>query len=89
MVLKDRKNEYTRYRRVKSKGKVWLKEEKEGCWAKKLWEIDESVLIPRMQTMGCQIADIKVICEIIEWCDGRMRKEVRPGNRVIGVEFCV
>jgi len=39
--------------------------------------------------MGCKIAAIKVIIEIIEWRDGRMREEIRPGDRVIGVEFCV
>jgi len=39
--------------------------------------------------MGCKIAAIKVVVEIIERRDGRMREEIGPGDRVIGVEFCV
>jgi hypothetical protein len=39
--------------------------------------------------MGRKIAAIKVVCNIVEWCDGGMGEEIGPGDRVIGVEFCV
>jgi hypothetical protein len=39
--------------------------------------------------MGRKITCIKVVFEIVEWCDGRMGEEIAPGDRMIGVEFCV
>lgn len=34
------------------------------------------MLIPWMNAVGCKIAAIKVICEIVEWCDCWMGEEI-------------
>lgn len=39
--------------------------------------------------MGCEIACCEVVGEVIERRDGWVGKKVGPGDRVVGVEFCV
>lgn len=37
--------------------------------------------------MDSKIAGREVVFEIVEWCDDRMREEVRPGDGVLGVKL--
>lgn len=36
--------------------------------------------------MHCKIARGQVIGKVVEWCNGRVRKEVRPGQSLLCVE---
>lgn len=59
---------------------MWSKEEEEGCWPNQLWEIEGDVLIPWMDTMGRKIIWYEVVSKVIEWSDGRVIVQVRPGD---------
>ena len=62
------------------------KKEEERCWPYELGHIEGNMLIPWVKAMGGKIACLQIVEEIVERRYDWVGKEVRPGDRVIGVK---
>lgn len=64
---------------VEAKGEVGAEEDEEGGGAEELREVEEGVLVPGVEAVGCEVGGGEVVEEVVEGGDCWVGEEGGPG----------